>query len=131
MQAQLQHDSTLRTLLSVYLPQHKLVSQAIKAQFNEGRSLWARSQSPCCSAGHEGWRREWDRVELWQLLLQAGGRASPCTLTATSRWTAAASAPLCTSTQVREFEVTSAAWRACGPDSSRDSSQLMYGAHLL
>lgn len=38
MQAQLQHDSTLRTLLSVYLPQHKLVSQAIKAQFNEGRS---------------------------------------------------------------------------------------------
>lgn len=37
LQAQLQHDSTLRTLLSVYLPQHKLVSQAIKAQFNEGK----------------------------------------------------------------------------------------------
>ncbi len=42
VQAQLQNDSTLRTLLSVYLPQHTLVSQAIKAQFNEG-------DSPLCS----------------------------------------------------------------------------------
>ncbi len=38
VQAQLQNDTTLRTLLSVYLPQHTLVSQAIKAQFNEGRT---------------------------------------------------------------------------------------------
>lgn len=37
LQAQLQNDSTLRTLLSVYLPQHTLVSQAIKVQFNEGK----------------------------------------------------------------------------------------------
>jgi hypothetical protein len=41
-QAQLQHDSTLRTLLSVYLPQHTLASQAIKAQFNAGRSCTMR-----------------------------------------------------------------------------------------
>ena len=36
LQAHLQNDNTLRTLLSVYLPRLTLTSQAIKAQLNEG-----------------------------------------------------------------------------------------------
>lgn len=51
LQAELQHDSTLRTLLSVYLPQHTLTSQAIKAQFNAGESAVAVLQSPFPSPG--------------------------------------------------------------------------------
>lgn len=103
VQAQLQHDSTLRTLLSVYLPQHKLVSQAIKAQFNEGRSCGHAHGLHAAVLTVEGWRCEQGRVKLRLHSLQARERASPCTLTATSPWTAAASAPSSTSTQVRDL----------------------------
>lgn len=57
--AQLQHDGTLRVMLSLLMPELRLHSQAIKLQYNAGTAAWAATvplhSAGCCGAA----RREW------------------------------------------------------------------------
>lgn len=96
----LQQSAQLRTLLSVYMPQLALTSQAIKAQFNEG--LHRCSTEPYCNmlrqtkcrrafAGQLKSKTAWlDACGLMPgSMLQGREPASQCTSTAMSRCTAA------------------------------------------
>lgn len=80
VQAQLQHDSTLRTLLSVYLPQHTLASQAIKAQFNIGKLCKAFVDRPACRCGlvaRTRWRSFTSKFDIATQSPAGGGASFP------------------------------------------------------
>lgn len=44
LMAQLNTDTTLRTMLSLFMPQLRLEEQAIKLQYNEGKALATRTR---------------------------------------------------------------------------------------
>ena len=93
--AALQGSSTLRTLLSVYIPQLALTSQAIKAQFNEGAAALATLMVASARFYSTGIQRLVCHISAAVLRLQscdapqAAEPASRCMSTVTNRCSAA------------------------------------------